>query len=291
MVTPTQRREVVGWARTAYGLAERRACRAVGVTRSLVRYRSVKPPQEPLRRRLRELAASRVSWGYPRLTILLRREGWRVNHKRVYRLYTEEGLTLKRKRPKRRKSAVPRQVRPEPQEANERWAMDFVHDTLAGGHSIRILAAIDAYTRECVALAARSAFRGADVAMVLTEAGRRRGGLPALISVDNGTEFTSKALDHWAYWNKIQLDFSRPGKPTDNAHIESFNATLRRECLSQHWFTDLEDARLTLERWRDDYNKFRPHSSLGQIPPRQFRLDGAFTLVPEKLQNSPVSRT
>lgn len=291
MVTPTQRREVVGWARTAYGLAERRACVAVGVSRSLVRYRSVKPPQEPLRRRLRELAASRVSWGYPRLTILLRREGWRVNHKRVYRLYREEGLTLKRKRPKRRKSAAPRQVRSEAQAADERWAMDFVHDVLAGGRTIRILTAIDAFTRECVALVAQPQFRGDDVAAILTQAGRERGALPTLISVDNGTEFTSRALDHWAYWNKIQLDFSRPGKPTDNAHIESFNATLRRECLSQHWFTDLEDARRTLAGWKDDYNKFRPHSSLGQLPPGQFRLGGAFTPEPKKLQNSPATWT
>ncbi len=169
--------------------------------------------------------------------------------------------------------------------------MDFVHDVLAGGRTIRILTAINAFTRECVALVAKPNFKGEDVAAMLTEAGRQRGALPGLISVDNGTEFTSKALDHWAYWNKIQLDFSRPGKPTDNAHIESFNGTLRRECLSQHWFINVEDARLTLEKWRDDYNKFRPHSSLGQIPPRQFRLGETFTPVPEKLVNSPVSRT
>jgi putative transposase len=291
MVTPTQRREVVGWARTAYGLAERRACRAVGVSRSLVRYRSLKPAQGPLRRRLRELAASRVSWGYPRLTILLRREGWRVNHKRVYRLYTEEGLTLKRKRPKRRKSAAPRQIRAEAEGVNERWAVDFVHDVLAGGRTIRILTAIDAFSRECVALVAQPQFRGEGVAAILGDVGRERGALPELISVDNGTEFTSRALDHWAYWNQIRLDFSRPGKPTDNAHIESFNATPRRECLSQHWFTDLGDARGTLETWKDDYSRFRPHSSLGQIPPRQFRLGGAFTPAPEKLQNSPVPWT
>ena len=127
------------------------------------------------------------------------------------------------------------------------------------------------------------------MAAILAEAGRRRGALPALISVDNGTEFTSRALDHWAYWNKIQLDFSRPGKPTDNAHIESFNATLRGECLSQHWFINLEEGRLTLETWRDDYDKFRLHSSLGHIPPRQFRLGGTFIRAPKKLVNSPVS--
>lgn len=166
-----------------------------------------------------------------------------------------------------------------------------VHDVLAGGRTIRILTAIDAFTRECVALVAQPKFRGDDVAAILTQAGRERVALPTLISVDNGTEFTSSALDHWAYWNKIQLDFSRPGKPTDNAHIERFNATLRRECLSQHWFTDLEDARRTLAGWKDYYNKFRPHSSLGQLPPGQFRLGGAFTPEPKKLQNSPATWT
>jgi len=171
------------------------------------------------------LAAVRVSRGYKRLHVLLRREGWRVNHKLVYRLYREERLALKRRRPKRRKSAAPREVRPLVSRANERWAMDFVHDVLADGRTIRILAVVDVFSRECVALVAKTSFRAEDVCRILSEAGERRGKLPECITVDNGSEFTSKALDHWAYWNRVRLDFSRPGKPMDNGHVEAFNGS------------------------------------------------------------------
>src|SRR5690606_21280225 len=164
-------------------------------------YQSQRQSRDALRRRLKELAAVRVSWGYKRLHVLLRREGWLVNHKLVYRLYSEEKLALKRKRPKRRKSAIPREVRPPVAQVNERWAMDFVHDVLASGRTIRILAVVDVFSRGCVALVPRSSFRAEDVCRILSDAGERRGKLPELISVDNGTEFTSKALDHWAYWN------------------------------------------------------------------------------------------
>jgi len=181
--------------------------------------------------------------------VLLRREGWRVNHKLVYRLYREERLALKRRRPKRRKSAAVREVRPLVSRANERWAMDFVHDVLADGRTIRILAVVDVFSRECVALVAKTSFRAEDVCRILSEAGERRGKLPECITVDNGSEFTSKALDHWAYWNRVRLDFSRPGKPMDNGHVEAFNGSLRREFLSQHWFLDLDDAREILSRW------------------------------------------
>ena len=139
-----------------------------------------------------------------------------------------------------------------------------------------------------MALVPQISFRAEDVCRILSEAGERRGKLPELISVDNGTEFTSKALDHWAYWNRVRLDFSRPGKPTDNAHIEAFNGSLRRECLSQHWFLDLDDARGILSRWREDYNNVRPHSSLGHLPPVHFRAGGAFTPAPERLENLPA---
>ena len=288
MVTPTQVRAVVAWARDSYRLSERRACQAVGANRSSVRYRSVRQSRDTLRGRLRELAAVRVSWGYKRLHVLLRREGWRVNHKLVYRLYTEERLALKRRRPKRRKSAAPREVRPLVSRANERWAMDFVHDVLADGRTIRILAVVDVFSRECVALVAKTSFRAEDVCRILSEAGERRGKLPECITVDNGSEFTSKALDHWAYWNRVRLDFSRPGKPMDNGHIEAFNGSLRRECLSQHWFLDLDDAREILSRWREDDNNVRPHSSLGHLPPVHFRAGGAFTPAPERLENSPA---
>ncbi len=264
------------WARVAYALSERRACRALGVARSTARYRSVRPPQDALRARIRELAGVRVRSGYRQIHVLLVREGWRVNHKRVYRLYREEGLALKARRPKRRKSAAARVQPTPPKEPNERWAMDFIHDTLESGRTTRILSVLDIHTRECLALVPRQSFRGVDVADVLSELGGVRE-FPERINVDNGTEFTSKALDHWAYWNGIELDFSRPGKPTDNAHVEAFHGTLRRECLSQHWFIDLEDAKRTLEAWRLDYNNHRPHSALGQLPPAQFRGGGDFT--------------
>jgi putative transposase len=246
-------------------------------------YRSRRPSQEPLRRRIRELAASRVSYGYLRLHVLLRREGWQVNRKRVYRLYREEGLTLKRRRPKRARSALQRLERPVLERENQRWAMDFVHDTLTGGRCIRVLAVIDAFTRECLALTAQHGFRGDDVARVLSSVSDERQ-LPEVIAVDNGTEFTSTALDHWSYWNRVKLDFSRPGKPTDNAIIESFNASLRRECLSQHWFLDLADAQRTLDEWRRDYNNHRPHSSLGDQPPAHFRAGGFFTPAQNRVQ-------
>ena len=258
--------------------------RSVGATRLLCsraarssqRYRSIKAPQEPLRLRIRELAASRVRAGYRQIHVMLRREGWMINQKRTYRLYTEEGLTLKPRRPRRHRSASIRMARCGPEAANEQWSMDFMHDTLANGRSIRVLTAMDLYSRECLALVVDKQFTGGTVAKILSEVGALRGQLPAKIRVDNGTEFTSKALDHWAYWNGVKLDFSRPGKPGDNAFIESFNASVRRECLSQHWFIDLGDAQRTLDAWKQDYNNVRPHSALNNIPPVLYRTGGDF---------------
>ncbi len=167
---------------------------------------------------------------------------------------------------KRHRSASVRIARSMPQQPNEQWAMDFMHDTLSDGRSIRVLTVIDLSSRESVALVAASRFSGADVAAVLSAVGMERGSLPRRIRVDNGTEFTSRDLDHWTYWNRIELDFSRPGKPADNAFIEAFNASVRRECLSQHWFLSLEDAQRILGAWRADYNNVRPHSSLANMP-------------------------
>lgn len=283
MVRPAQRREVVAWARSAYQLSERKACRVVGVSASFVRYHSRKPEQAPLRRRLRELAGVRVRAGYRQLHVYLRREGWKINHKRVYRLYSLEGLALKLKRPRRHRSAVVRVGRPMATRRDEQWAMDFMHDTLMGATAIRILTVIDVFSRECVALVAARRFSGGQVAEILTEAGRHRGALPETIRVDNGTEFTSKELDHWAYWNKVRLDFSRPGKPADNCFAEAFNGSLRRECLSQHWFISLEDAQGTLDLWKEDYNNHRPHSSLGRIPPAEFHGGGRVMPSPNRL--------
>ena len=222
------------------------------------------------------MAESRVSYGYRRLHVLLRREGWTINHKRVYRLYREEGLALKRKRPKRWRSAVARQGQPEVHSPNQRWAMDFMHDRLADGRLLRVLTVIDVFTREALAVEARPSFRGHDVAGVLSRLRVGRG-LPEVIQCDQGTEFTSMAIDHWAYWNQVRLDFSRPGTPGDNAINEAFNGSVRRECLSQHYFLSITDARATLENWRIDYNNERPHSSLDQIPPARFRADWTST--------------
>lgn len=264
------KRKWINWIQDAYQVSERRACQMTGVARSTIRHQSRRPRQEPLRRRLKELATVRIGYGYRRLHVLLRREGWPINHKRVYRLYREEGLALKRKRPRRRRSAAARRRSQVAHSPNERWAMDFMHDTLACGGRMRVLTVIDVFTRECLALVAKKQFRGEDVARTLTRLLREHG-CPETIQCDQGTEFTSLAMDHWAYWNKVRLDFSRPGKPGDNARAEAFNGTVRRECLTQHYFLNLVEAQRVLDQWRDEYNNDRPHSSLNQIPPAEFK--------------------
>lgn len=259
-----------------YQASERCVCRAFGYERSVIKYRSVRPAQEALRSRIREIAGIRVSYGYRRVHVLLRREGWPVNAKRIYRLYCEEGLSLRRKRPKRRRAVVARQERPAGRVPNERWTMDFMSDALADGRKLRVLTVLDTCTRECIALEGGGGFRGKDVAEILTHAGICRG-LPRVITVDNGTEFTSRALDQWAYRNGVKLDYIRPGKPTDNGFIESFNARVRQECLSQHYFSSIAEARLVLGAWREDYNSARPHSALGQLTPHEFRAQAELT--------------
>jgi putative transposase len=276
MVSPRQRRDAVSWAEATYQLSQRRACRALGVRRNLVQYVSQKPPETLLRHRLRQLASERVTFGARRLHAVLRREGSTVNHKKLRRLYVEEGLQLKPRRRRRRKAGTTREVRTVPTRPNERWAMDFMHDVLHGGTPIRIFTLVDVCTRECVALQAARSFSGQDVADLLHAAGVARGGLPEIVQCDNGTEFTSTALDHWAYWNKVRLDFSRPGKPVDNCVCEAFNGSLRRECLSVHWFADLPEAQRLLTAWQEDYNKYRPHSSLGLESPVRYASGGLY---------------
>ena len=253
----------------SYQVSERRACKALAIPRSTVRYLSVAEPQEHLRMRLRDLAAGRVGYGYRRLHVLLEREGWNVNHKRVYRLYREEGLGMRKRPPRRRVACRKREIRPTATRKNECWSMDFVSDQLYDGRRIRVLTLVDNHTRESLALHVGQRVRGMDVVRVL-EGVVDEHGLPRAIRVDNGPEFISKDLDLWAYWNKVKLDFSRPGKPTDNAFIESFNARFRLECLNEHWFLTLEDAREKIEAWRLDYNENRPHSSLGNMTPTEF---------------------
>lgn len=177
---------------------------------------------------------------------------------------------------RRRRSSTVRLPRAEVGGPNERWAMDFTHDVLATGQHVCVFTLVDVYSRECVALEVAKSFSGADVARLLSDAGERAGTPPSIIRCDNGTEFTSTALDHWAYWNRVQLDFSRPGKPVDNSVCEAFNGSLRRECLTRHWFASLAEAEIVLSTWRADYNNLRPHTSLGLQTPAQFRASGDY---------------
>ncbi len=259
---------MVAFLRVGFALSERRACRVLGLSRSVQRYRSVARDQTALRLRLRDLAAVRVRYGYRRLHVLLRREGWRVNHKRVYRLYRAEGLTLRR-RSCRKRPSVPRVITPVATQPHGQWSMDFLSDRLADGRRFRVLTLVDHVSRVSPAMAVGSSLSGQRVADVLDEA-IRRCGAPQRIRVDNGPEFTSKALDAWAYRRGIELVFSRPGKPTDNAFIEAFNSRFRDECLDQHWFASLEEARQIVEAWRHDYNEERPHGALSQQTPAAF---------------------
>ena len=267
MVTPGQRRAVITHAQETAALSERRACRFLGVHRSLVRYRSCRPPEAELRGRLKELAERHPSWGSPRLTWLLRREGRVVNHKKVERLYREEGLTVRRRH--RKRVARPRIEMPTPRRADEQWSMDFMRDQLAGGRVFRLLTVVDHFTRESPVIEVDLSLPGARVAQVLDRVGGRRG-LPRSIRVDNGPEFTGRALDEWAHRRGVKLEFIRPGKPVENAFIESFNGRIRQECLNQHWFLDLDDARRTIEAWRISYNTNRPHSGIGGRTPAEF---------------------
>lgn len=262
-----QRRTIVTDVVQTAGRSERCACRWLGFHRSAVRYVSTKN-DEPLRRRLRELAAEYARWGSPMLTWKLRQEGWRDNHKRIRRLYRLEGLGVRRRR--RKRVAVPRVPTVSATGPNERWAMDFMRDTLRGARAFRLLTVIDTYTRECLAIEVDSSLGGERVTAVLDRLVAARG-KPRSIVVDNGPEFRGRALDAWAHEHGVALVFIRPGKPVDNAYVEAFNGRLRDECLNQHWFLNLNDARLRIELWRKAYNTARPHSALKRMTPQQFR--------------------
>jgi len=253
----------------AYRVGMRRACRVVEIGRSTYYYRSVRDDRA-LRQRILEIAETRVRYGYKRIHVLLRREGWHVNHKKVYRIYCENGLNLRRKRPKRRVSAACREKRPAVSNIDQTWSMDIVSDSLFNGHRIRALTIVDNFSRECLAIHVDHSISADKVVGVMQALKRFTGRIPGRIQVDNGSEFISKALDKWAYENKVVLDFSRPGKPTDNAYIESFNGSFRGECLNTHWFLSLDDAREKIETWRRDYNEFRPHSALDNMTPEEY---------------------
>ena len=218
--------------------------------------------------RLKELALARIRFGYLRLTVLLRREGWPVGKKLVYRLYHELGLSMRTKK-RRRLVSQSRMELPAAEAPNERWSMDFVTCRMENGRYFRVLTLVDQYTRECLALVPAFSMTGVKVASCLNAVIADRG-VPQSIRVDNGTEFQSRAMDSWAYTNRVQLDFIRPGKPEENGLIESFNGRLRDECLNVHLFWTIEDARGKLTTWLVDYNHERPHGSLGQLTPCEF---------------------
>jgi putative transposase len=244
----------------------RRACRVFLIDPKNYRYRSRRPGQAHLEHRIKEICQIRIRYGYRRVHVLLRREGHRLNLKKTRRIYRELGLQLRAKTPKRRVRAKLREDRKAACQPNETWAMDFVHDQLALGKKIRVLTVVDIFSKFSPAIDPKFSYRGEDVVQTLEQVCAKIG-YPRTIRVDQGSEFVSRDLDLWAYANGVTLDFSRPGKPTDNAFIEAFNSKLRAECLNAHWFMSLEDAREKLEDWRRYYNEDRPHSGIGQIPP------------------------
>jgi putative transposase len=263
-----------------YGTSVQRACELGQFSRAGYYRKSQAKDQSGLRQRIRELAMARPRFGYLRLHILLRREGWQVNHKRIHRLYRLEGLQLRLRVRRRKHCALQRGTVPAATGPNERWSMDFVHDGMIDGRSFRVLTVVDQWSRESPLLEARFGFSGQAVAEALD---RRVAvyGAPRSITVDHGTEFTSKALEEWAWRRGVKLDFIRPGKPTDNGYIESFNGRFRDECLNMHQFHSLDDARAKCEAWRIDYNQYRPHSALGHLTPSEYAMTRQVTAAPE----------
>ena len=267
---PAAQRAMVQRVQAHYGLSERRACRLVGMGRSTQRYRPrARADDQPLRQRLRELAAVRPRFGYRRLHVLLRREGVIINHKRVERLYREEGLAVRR-RTRKRVARDGRGRAAVPGRPNQQWGVDFVSDALAWGRRIRLFTVVDIFTREALAIEVDTSLPGGRVVRVLEQLVLERGA-PDEIVLDNGPELAGKTLDQWAYERGVWLRFIEPGKPVQNAFVESFQGRLRDECLDRHWFVSLPDARHTIETWRQDYNRARPHSALGYRPPEEFR--------------------
>jgi putative transposase len=265
MVTPVARREAVAHLQQGYAVSQRRACRTIGADRSSVRFRSRRSDDGALRSRLRELAAARRRFGYRRLHLLLDREGLHINHKRLRRLYREERLQVRR-RGGRKRALGTRAPMSLPQAANQRWSLDFVSDTLSDSRRFRILAVVDDYSRECLRLVADTSLSGIRVVReldaIITERGR-----PAMCVSDNGTEFTSMAVLRWCQETQIEWHYIAPGKPTQNAFIESFNGRLRDELLNETLFRWRAHARAALSDWKDDYNTVRPHSAIGNLPP------------------------
>jgi putative transposase len=268
MVSPQVKRQAVDVLREERGLGVTRACGLVGISRSLYNYRSRRSDSGKLRERIGELAGEKRRYGYRRIHVLLRREGWQVNRKRTYRLYREAGLAVRRRK-RKRIGLFERKALPKPTTVNRSWSMDFVADGLIDGRKLRCLTIVDDYSRECLALEVDTSINGRRVAAVLDRLDDLRG-LPLSITVDHGPEFEGQVLDAWAYERGVRLNFIRPGKPVENAYIESFNGRFRDECLNHHYFLSLADARRIIEGWRLSYNTARPHGALHGLTPAEF---------------------
>jgi len=251
-----------------YRVAERRACRVLGFSRATYRYRSRLNPRAELRIRLPALATSRVHYEYRRLWVLLRREGWLVNKKLVYGLYCEEGLGIRRRKPQRRKSVQVRKASLPTSQTKESWSIDLMADQLVGGQRFQLLTLVDNHSRESLAIEVGQRLSGDDVFRVLERVSGTHG-KPQTIRVDNGPEFVSQGLDLCPYFHGVKLAFSRPGRPPNNAVIESFNGRLRDECLNQHLFLSLDEARAVTQAWREDYKRVRLHGALGKRTPSE----------------------
>ena len=264
---PAARREAVIRVMERHGLSQRRACGLVGLDRSTMRYRCRRPEDTAIRERLRELAAERRRFGYRRLGWMLAREGHTINHKKLYRIYREERLMVRRRRGRKRALGTRAPMLP-PGRINQRWSLDFISDTLSDGRRFRILCIVDDFSRECLAAVVDTSLGGVRVVRELERLTFERA-LPETVVSDNGTELTSGAVLRWAT-KRVAWHYIDPGKPVQNAFIESFNSKLRDECLNEYVFSTLAEARAIIEAWRQDYNQLRPHSSLGALTPSEF---------------------
>ncbi|UPJ79280.1 IS3 family transposase [Bradyrhizobium sp. 183] len=270
VVTPAGKRKAVAHLVDAHGMSERRACKAIGCCRMTMRYRTTQADDTSLRQRMRAIAQERRRFGYRRLHVLLRREGYLINHKKLFRLYREEKLTVRR-RGGRKRAIGTRAPMLVPMTPNDRWSLDFVSDQLTDGRRFRILTVVDDCTRECLALVADTSLSGIRLARELDRLMIERG-KPRMVVSDNGSELTSNAILMWADQSRVEWHYIAPGKPMQNAFIESFNGRLRDELLNETLFTSLAQARVTLGCWRADYNGTRPHSQLGWRTPSEFAM-------------------
>lgn len=271
MVTPDAQKEAVHHCKDSYNLSERQACKLIDISRSVYRYHKKLDGNIVLRKILRTEADKHKKYGCVMLYRLIRNKGYKVNHKRIERLYREENLALRRRKKKRKLPTRTMNLK-KANKPGENWSIDFIHDALHSGRKFRVFGVIDTVSRESLELFPEFSITGKRVTELLDKISITRG-LPDSINLDNGPEFTSKEMLEWAKKRKVTLNFSRPGKPTDNAYIESFFGRFREECLSMEWFLNLEDARKKIKLWQEGYNNIRPHGALGGDPPRVYALN------------------